>query len=106
MSNPVQKLTPEQAARLEARAGNEGYVHRCLVGLDQFANVLIGGKADETISSRCARASVQGKWWGMGMSSFLNLFQANHGAKAVAGDMERAKNIESTEQSSGILPPQ
>ena len=31
------------------------------------------------------------------MNAFLNIFQSNHGAKAAAGDAERAQSIDATE---------
>lgn len=101
MPDPISPLSPEQAAKQEARALKEGYVHRVLVGLDQFANVIAAGKPDETISSRWARGAEAGKWWGVAGSKFLNLFQSNHGAKAQAGDTARAEQVEKLEQQSG-----
>lgn len=98
--SPVTPLTPQQEAQQERQAGREGYVHRALVGLDQFVNVLCGGLPDETISSRASRAAEQGKLWGVAMSRFLNLFQKDHGPKAQAGDTERAEKVLKTEESS------
>jgi hypothetical protein len=103
MSDPVTPLTSEQVAHEEAQTSKEGYAHRSLVGLDILVNVLAGGKADETISSRASRAATQGKKWGIVMSKFLNLFQKNHGPKAQAGDVERAQAVLTTEQQSGNL---
>lgn len=101
MSGPTVPLTPSETAAKEAKALKEGYVHRALVGLDQFVNVLTGGLPDETISARSARAAEQGKGWGVAMSKFLNLFQANHGPKAQAGDAARAQRVTSVEKASG-----
>lgn len=78
-------------------------MHRFLVGLDQFVNVITFGEPDETISSRSARAALQGKKWGIVMSKFLNLFQKDHGAKAQAGDVERAEHVRDLEEESGTL---
>lgn len=103
MTNPITPLDPTQTQHEEEQAAKEGYVHRALVGLDQFVNVLTGGEPDETISSRAARASVKGKIWGKAMSGFLNLFQKDHGAKAQAGDTERAKHVSDIEQQSGDI---
>ena len=103
MSDPITPLTPQQTEQAEARAAKEGYLHRALVGLDQFANVLTGGKPDETISSRSARAAEQGKTWGKAVSRFLNFFQSDHGPKAQAGDAERAETVENLEDESGDL---
>lgn len=101
--NPVTPLTPDQTAQQEQQAAKEGYAHREAVALDVFVNETLGGPMGETISSRAARAAVEGKWWGIVMSKFLNLFQKDHGAKAVAGDLERAENLESVEGQSGIV---
>jgi hypothetical protein len=82
----------------EASASQDGYVHRVLVAFDVFVNVLFRGRMDETISARSYRAALQGKLWGKVMNAFLNLFQANHGALAAAGDLERADSVAGTEQ--------
>lgn len=97
MSDPIQPLTPEQIALAEARAAHEGYIRRCLVALDQFANVIADGIPDMTISSRAAIADQQGKTWGKGLSRLLALFQENHGMKAMAGDESRAVRLEAAE---------
>lgn len=102
MKDPIiQPLDPESTKKAEQAATKEGYIHRSLVGLDQFMNVLTGGHPDETISSRSARAAEKGKKWGKAMSGFLNLFQRNHGPKAQAGDTARAKEVEKLEKESG-----
>ena len=97
-------LTSEQEAIAEQQESKEGYVNHVLIGLDQFANTVTGGEPDETISSRVGRDATQGKFFGKVMTKFLDLFQRNHSAKAIAGDLERAKTIEDIEQSSGMLP--
>lgn len=95
-------LDPQEAATQEAQAASEGWLHRSLVAFDIACNViLLRGLEDETISSHSARAAEQGKMWGKLMCRFLNLFQANHGPKAQAGDIERAKAIEVIEEESG-----
>lgn len=100
MSDGITPLTPEQIAAQEAQASKEGYVKRNLIALDMEANSLLDGKPDETISSRWARAAERGSKLGIIGSKLLDLFQRNHGAKAQAGDVERAKAIESTEENS------
>ena len=65
--------------------------------------MLTDGDEDETISSRSARAAEKGKPWGVAMSKFLDIFQKDHGAKAQAGDLERAKAVEQTELQSGAV---
>lgn len=92
--DPVQPLTPQQEAVQEAQAAAEGWVHRSIVALDQLGNVwLFRGQPGETISTHSARADREGKAWGKYMCIFLNLFQGDHGAKARAGDIQRAKNL-------------
>jgi hypothetical protein len=103
LSDPITPLTPAQTSAQEATAAKEGYIHRDLVAFDQMVNVLADGKPDETISSRAARADEQGKWWGRAMSRLLDFFQKDHGAKAQAGDVERAAAVEAAEKQSGGL---
>jgi hypothetical protein len=98
MPDPITPLTPEQVKSQEAKAAAESYLHREAVAVDIFANETMGGKMDMTISTRAAIADTQGKWWGRTMSRFLNLFQSDHGAKAAAGDAERAQALEQAEK--------
>ena len=107
MSDGVVPITPEQEAAQAARAAHEGYIHRALVGLDQFMNVLTDGDPDETISARSARAAEKGKPWGIAMSKFLDVFQKDHGPKAQSGDIERAQTVIDAEDTSGgfTAPP-
>lgn len=95
----------------EKQAAHESYFHRDAVALDQDINVDTGGQLDETISSRVRRVSnAHPKWgWNPGvwlaktLNAGLNLLQKNHGAKAQAGDLERAQAVEKTEdQALGI----
>lgn len=102
--DPVTPLTKVQEQAQEASAAHEGYLHRVIEEIDVTANVVTGGNQDETISSRAARADMQGKKWGRWLSAALNLFQRNHGAKAEAGDLERAAHVEYLERHSGALP--
>jgi hypothetical protein len=103
MTGPITPLTPEQTAEQEAQASHEAFLHRALVGFDQFMNVLTDGDPDETISARSARAAEKGKKWGIEMSKFLNLFQKDHGAKAQAGDVARAEKVIEEEKQSGAI---
>jgi hypothetical protein len=94
MTDPIIALTPAQEAAQELQASQEGWAHRVIVALDQFINVfLVRGQPGETISTHAARADRLGKTWGIYMSRFLNVFQTDHGAKARAGDIQRAKNL-------------
>jgi hypothetical protein len=85
------------AEQYEKRAAGEGYLHRTLVGLDQFVNVLTGGLPDETISARSQRAADRGNKFGKFMSWWLGKIQSQHGKKAEAGDEARAERVEDTE---------
>jgi len=104
VSNPISPLTPTQETHQKESAAHESYPHRVIEEVDVLGNVMTGGRQDETISSRAARAAVAGKWWGKALSSALNVFQKNHGAKAQAADLARAEEIEKVEHSDGILP--
>ena len=96
-------LTPGQVQLAEARAAKEGYVHRVLVGLDQFMNDLAGGLPDETISSRSERDAIKGDFAAKLITHGLDLIQANHGQKAQAGDEVRATIVATVEEKSGSL---
>jgi hypothetical protein len=94
MSSIITPLSPAEEVIEEQTASREGWLHRILVALDQFGNVfLFRGQPGETISTHAARACRLGKTWGRAMSAFLDIFQADHGSKARAGDIERAKNL-------------
>ena len=100
--DPITPLDPQTTQQQEAQAAKEGWLHRSLVAFDQAVNVIVlRGQPDETISSHSARAAIEGKKWGVVVSKFLNLFQKDHGAKAIAGDDQRAENIEQIEEKSG-----
>lgn len=104
-------LTPAQTANQENRAGHESYPHKVLVALDQDLNVDFGGLPDETISSRVRRVSDAHPEWGKNPAVWLaklinagcDCVQGNHGAKAQAGDVERAQNVIKVEDASGDL---
>ena len=107
MSLPITPLTPAQISTQEISASKEGYVKRDLVGFDQFVNVLTDGDPDETISSRMARWATEDSGLkhdlGSAVSKGLDLFQKDHGAKAEAGDLERAQTVVTTEESAEKL---
>lgn len=104
MDSGITPLTPAQEEKSKASAAREGYFQRILVGADVEANIITGGHPDETISSRAARDAAKGHLFGKLLSKVLDIFQRNHGAKAVAGDLERAEIAERLEETSGILP--
>ena len=91
-------LTPAQIAAAEEQAGHEAYLHRLLVGLDQFMNVAADGDPDETISARSQRLASKGNRFGTFMIWWLDKIQKNHGQQAEAGDLERATAITELEQ--------
>lgn len=101
MSNGITPLTPEQTAEQEKEVAKVSYFHRLGVEVDILGNVVTGGLNDETISSRSARAAERGSKFGIVITKFLNLFQSNHGAKAQAGDVERATIVITAENESG-----
>ena len=105
MDSGITPLTPQQVVTQEQQAGRENYIVRSLVAFDQLCNVvLFNGDPDETISSHSARAATEGKLWGKIMSHFLDWFQVDHGAKAEAGDVERADVVSALEENAGDLP--
>jgi hypothetical protein len=97
-------LTPQQIQTDESRASKEGYIHRTLVGLDQFVNVIAGGNPDETISSRSERAAKRGDFVGKAMCWWLDKLQKNHGEQAEAGDLERSTNVQNIEDNALNVP--
>jgi hypothetical protein len=75
------------------RAAAEGWLHRLLVVLDIFLNVVfLRGQQDETMSAHAWRASLEGKSWGKALTYWLDLIQPQHGPKAAVGDLVRALN--------------
>jgi hypothetical protein len=43
-----------------------------LISIDQFANTILGGSPDETISSRVGRNAIQGKKWALIAEKVIN----------------------------------
>lgn len=54
------------------------YIVIVLVALDQFANVLLGGYLDETISRRMAIAASQGRWYGCLFCKVISIIVPDH----------------------------
>lgn len=102
----VTPLSPIQTATQEAQVKRESYFIRVLIAADMAANVALGGQEDETISSDTALMARKHQFMGTIVSRVLDLFQANHGAKAAAGDLERAEALEATILDSGIVNAQ
>lgn len=107
MENPITPLDPTDTQIAENKVVKQGYAHKELVALDQFINVTADGTPDETISSRMARWATNKRGIknkiGVAVSTFLNWFQKDHGAKAEASDAGRAKNVEEIEEKSGNI---
>lgn len=61
------------------------YLWNVLISLDQFANTLIGGDPDETISSRAGKKAPHSKGW-FYMCRLLHLVDKNHCAKSIEPD--------------------
>lgn len=91
--------------RAERNTRREDYIHRALVALDIFVNVLTGGNEDETISSRVRRVTDAHKGWSWNpgvwiaktLNAALDTVQRDHGQHAEAGDLERAEQVEHIE---------
>lgn len=54
------------------------YLLNILVSLDQFANVLLGGYPDETISSRAAKGALAGDTKWCLLCRLLDVFDRGH----------------------------
>ncbi len=57
-----------------------------LIGLDQWANAVLGGAPDETISARAGRARVAGQLWGRALCAFLDWLDPGHCEDAVVSE--------------------
>jgi hypothetical protein len=108
MTEPITPLSPAQTATEEAQAATENPILRDLVAVDIFADELTGGPMDETISTRLAIDSVEGKGVSKEVgkigSAILDVFQRDHGADAASGDLERAQAEAKIVEASGIAP--
>lgn len=62
------------------------YFLRILISIDQLANTILGGNEDETISSRAAKAKLQGKRWGCVLCKLLDKIDKNHCEKSIELD--------------------
>lgn len=106
-NQPVTPLTPSQADKTEKHAVNENYFERLGVAVDKTIATAAGATPDTTISADAGIASYRDKgfkgFYGRWMSRFLNLFQKDHGAKAVAGDLAQAEAAEEKMKESGLL---
>lgn len=62
-----------------------------MIGLDQWANALLGGAPDETISARAGRARARGKRWGRVLCWVLDRLDPGHCEEAVESERERTQ---------------
>lgn len=103
----ITPLTPERQALAAQETDKEGYVKRNLIALDELGATILGDKNDETMSSEFARMAVEDhgikQEVGIVMSKGLDLIEPDHGAIAIAADLERAKEVEKLENDSGEL---
>lgn len=56
--------------------------YKMAVVYDKLGNAALNDEADETISVRAYKASLEGKKWGCYLCKFLNIFQKEHCRKA------------------------
>jgi hypothetical protein len=83
---------PADVPKAEAQAASEGYLHRVLVALDIFMNVVfLAGRQSETMSTHAWIASQSGALWGKLMNRWLEGFQVSHGPRAASGDLQRSQ---------------
>lgn len=91
-------------AKYAAQAATHTWPYRILTAFDILVNVIFRGQADETLSGRAYRASLEKKIWGIVLSYWLDLLQEQHGPKAAVGDIWRAYNrIATNKQALGLL---
>jgi len=62
------------------------YFFSLFVSLSQFANTILAGDPDETISSRAGKAKREGRVWGCLLCRFLDLFDRKHCEKSIEED--------------------
>lgn len=69
------------------------YIFNVLIGIDQLANALLAGDADETLSSRAWRMKLKGqRFWGW-TASAINLLFFDPGHCKGAYESDRAKRL-------------
>ena len=72
----------------------KNYLLNLAIGMDQLANALIGGSADETLSARAHRMRAKGqRWWGWTANAIDRMFfwQRDHCLNAHLAELERAQ---------------
>lgn len=68
------------------------YVTKVLLGLDQFANTIIGGAPDETISARSGRLRHRFFWKQLAWT--LDKIQSDHTTKAICHERDGSQQDE------------
>ncbi len=96
-------LSSAQTAKQEQQVRSESYWMRVLIAADMAANVALGGEEDETISADAGLMAKKHEFLGVLVSRMLDLVQRNHGAKAAAGDLERASAVQAVIEGSGLV---
>ena len=104
-------LTPEQLAYYQQRASQEGFTHQELVALDQFMNSalffwMVDHAPDQTMSEHFFAAAQKGDVLAKAANWMLGKIQADHGALATAGDMQRAEEQEAEAAKALDIPPE
>lgn len=72
------------------------YLKNLCVSVDQFFNALSGGDPDETISSRAAKAMMEGKKWGCVLCPALDYIDPGHCSKNIEYDEGKKVDPSST----------
>lgn len=62
------------------------YLMNWLRWIDEGFNVLLGGDANETMSSRAGKAQKNGRVWACVLCRFLDVFQKDHCLKSINPD--------------------
>ena len=62
------------------------YLMNWLRWIDEGFNVLMGGDANETMSSRAGKAQNNGRVWACVLCRFLDVFQKDHCEKSINPD--------------------
>lgn len=66
------------------------HVKQFLIGIDQLANTLFGGWADETLSSRCFRLEMErGITWPRRLVDTILFFDKDHCQESYLSEIER-----------------
>jgi hypothetical protein len=71
------------------------YFLQVAIGVDQLVNTLLGGWADETLSSRCYRQQHKLRWRvAQAVVNFIFFWQYEHCRQAYLSEINRAQTFE------------